>query len=93
MNLYDTKFQEIVREHIAATEKIIMDAFEKHFGFQITQVADKENLVRVVQEGVPEDVYRYRGEAFLYMSHVRDIEYNKTSNCHEVTVSLKYKMV
>ena len=93
MNLYDTKFQEIVREHVAATEKIIMDAVEKHFGFPITQVEDKENIVRVVQEGNHEDVYRYRGEAFLYMSHVRDIEYNKTSNCHEVKVSLKYKMV
>lgn len=32
MSLYDTKFQELVREHIAATEKIIMDAFEKHIG-------------------------------------------------------------
>jgi len=93
MNLYDTKFQELVREHLAATEKVIMDAFEKHFGFPITQVEDKENLARIVQEGNPEDVFRYRGEAFLYMSHVRDIEYNKTSNCHEVKVSLSYKMV
>ena len=93
MNLYDTKFQELVREHVSATEKIIMDAFEAHFGFPITQVEDKENLVRVVQEGKPEDVYRYRGEAFLYMGHVRDIEYNKTCNCHEVKISLKYKMV
>jgi hypothetical protein len=93
MNFYDTKFQELVREHLAATEKVIMDAFEKHFGFPIAQVEDKENLARIVQEGNPEDVYRYRGEAFLYMSHVRYIEYNKTSNCHEVKVSLSYKMV
>ena len=93
MSLYDTKFQELVREHIAATEKIIMDAFEKHFGFPITQVEDKENLERIVQEGNPEDAYRYRGETFLYMYHVRDIEFNKTSNCHEVKVSLRYKMV
>ena len=93
MNIYDEKMQELIRKHISDSEKIIMDAFQAHFGFPITQVEDKENLERLVQEGNPEDAYRYRGETFLYMYHVRDIEFNKTSNCHEVKISLRYEMV
>lgn len=93
MNYYDTKFQELINEHVAATEKIIMDAFEKHFGFPITQVKDVENLECVNKEGDPDDAYRYREETFLFISHMRDIKFHKTCNCHEVRVSLSYKMV
>jgi hypothetical protein len=93
MSIYDEKMQEFIRKHLSDSEKIIMDAFQAHFGFPITQVKDIENLEQVRQEGNPEDAYRYRGETFLYMCHVRDIECNKTSNCLEVKVSLRYKMV
>jgi len=93
MTPYDTELQELIRKHVSDSEKIIMDAFEAHFGFPITQVEDKENLERVVKEGDPDTAYRYRGETFLYMGNMRNIEFNKTCNCHEVRISLSYKMV
>lgn len=93
MSIYDEKMQELIRKHLSDSDKIIMDAFQAHFGFPVSQVKDIENLEQVRQEGNPEDAYRYRGETFLYMYHVRDIEFNKTSNCHEVKVSLRYKTV
>ena len=93
MSLYDTKFQELIRKHLSDSEKIIMDAFQAHFGFPISQVKDIENLEKVRQEGNPEDAYRYRGETFLYMNHMRDIQFNDTDNGYEVKISLSYKKV
>ena len=93
MSIYDEKMQEFIRKHISDSEKIIMDAFEAHFGFPITQVEDKENLERVIQEGNPKDAYRYRGETFLYMYHERDFKFDKTNNNYDVQISLRYKMV
>ena len=50
------------------TEAIICGAFEKHFGFPLSEVKDKENLERLVKQGNPIEVYRYRGEEFLYFA-------------------------
>ena len=93
MSIYDEKMQEVIRKHISDSEKILMDAFKEHFGFPLTQVKDIENLERVRQDGNPEDAYRYRGETFLYMNHMRDIQFNDTDNGYEVKISLSYKKV
>lgn len=49
-------------------EAIICGAFEKHFGFPLSEVKDKENPDRLVELGNPIQTYRYRGEVFLYLA-------------------------
>ena len=45
-------------------EKIVVDAFENHFGISIYDV-DLRDIEHIRVEGDPIESYRYRGEKFL----------------------------
>ena len=68
MNLIDEAISQVVESHTKRTNDLICEAFEKHFGFPITDIKDKDNLDRIVEQGNPIEAYRYRGEVFLYFA-------------------------
>ena len=47
-------------------EELIKEAFLEHFGFELSDVKDKENLEHLVFNEQPISSFRYRGETFLY---------------------------
>ena len=68
MNPIEETVSSAIEKLTKQTESIICGAFEKHFGFPLSEVKDKENLDRLVELGNPIQTYRYRGEVFLYLA-------------------------
>jgi len=68
----------IIKDAIAEMHKgqdtIIRNAFQKHFGFPLEEVKDKENLEHIIVQGEPISSFRYRGETFLYWKDEMDFE-------------------
>ena len=50
-----------------AREKILENAFKKHFGYPFSEVKDTATLVRKIIPGDPIEEYQYAGETFLLM--------------------------
>ena len=63
---YDTILQNILREHTRNKERIIREAFEKHFGFPFHDNLDPQDLEWIHTNDSPISSFRYRGETFLY---------------------------
>ena len=68
MNPIEETVSGVIKKMKKQTESIICGAFEKHFGFPLSEVKDKENLDRLVERENPIEAYRYRGEVFLYFA-------------------------
>ena len=54
------------RESVYTVDKLIEDAFQKHFSVSIHDV-DLREIEHIRVEGDPIESYRYRGETFLYI--------------------------
>lgn len=72
-------------------ERIIADAFHRHFGYDILY-ADKEELQHLITEGEEIQSFQYCHETFLYISGW-ETEYEFDRFGAKVFMKMKYKMV
>ena len=86
------KIEELYRGHVSTLEKLVVDAFQKHFGISIYDV-DLREIEHIRVEGDPIESYEYRGETFLYVQVPGDIYVNTDSQGAKLTMTYKYKEV
>ena len=65
MNTIEETLALQMAKQVQAIDKIIQDAFRKHFGKTLAEVKDTENLKHIVVEGSPIESYQYQGQTFL----------------------------
>ena len=92
MDLMNNIIDDVCREQVSTLEKLVVDAFQKHFGISIYDV-DLREIEHIRVEGDPIESYRYRGETFLYMQVPFDIDANTDSQGVKVTMKYNYKEV
>ena len=92
MDLMNKIIDDVCREQVSTHEKLVMDAFQKHFGISIYDV-DLRGIEHIRVEGDPIESYRYRGETFLYMQVPFDIDVNTDSQGVKLKMRYKYKEV
>ena len=83
---------DVCREQVSTHEKLVVDAFQKHFGISIFDV-DLREIEHIRVEGNPIESYRYRGETFLYVQVPGDIDINTDPQGVKLTMTYKYKEV
>ena len=90
------RFQEVifdaVKKQMDEQEKILRQAFERHFGFPIEK-ADKSKLDRVAVFGTTVEQYRYKEETFLLWDHSLEPEVTSGVNFTNVSITTRYMMV
>ena len=90
------RFQEVifdaVKKHNDEQEKILRQAFERHFGFPIEK-ADKSKLDRVTVFGTTVEQYRYNEETFLLCDHSLVPEVTSGVNYTNCSITTRYMMV
>ena len=91
MDLMNKIVDDVCREQVSKHEKLVVDAFQKHFGISIYDV-DLREVEHRVAEGDPLESYRYMGETFLYVQVPGDIDINTDSKGVKVTMTYKYKI-
>ena len=57
---------DVCGKQVSTLEKLVVDAFENHFGISIYDVNLRE-IEHIRVEDDPIESYRYRGETFLYV--------------------------
>lgn len=92
MDLMNKLIQCDYREHLSTLEKLVVDAFQKHFGISIYDV-DLREIEHIRIEGDPIESYRYRGETFLYIQVPGDIDVNTDPQGVKLTMTYKYEEV
>ena len=86
------KIEELYRGHVSTLEKLVVDAFQKHFGISINDVDLREiEHIRVVGNTI--ETYRYRGKTCLYVQVPGDIYVNTDPQGVKLTMTYKYKEV
>ena len=83
---------DVCREQVSTHEKLVVDAFQKHFGISIFDV-DLREIEHIVVKGDPIESYRYRGKTFLYVQVPGDIDVNTDPQGVKLTMTYKYKEV
>lgn len=83
---------EAIKRQRQEADRIIREAFREHFGFEIEEVRDAENLEHIVQAGYPISSYLYRGETFLYEQEeeIQIDPYNQHPECVQVHIVKRY---
>ena len=89
--LHET-ISDAVKKHIDEQEKIIRQAFERHFGFPIEQ-ADKSKLYRDTEFGSTIEQYRYNEETFLLWDNSLVPEVTSGVNYSNFSITTRYMMV
>lgn len=92
MDLMNKIIDDVCREQVSTHEKLVVDAFQKHFGISIFDV-DLREIEHIRVEGDPIESYRYRGETFLYVQVPGDIDINKDPQGVKLTMKYNYKEV
>ena len=92
MDLMNRIIDDVCREQVSKLEKLVVDAFQKHFGISIYDV-DLREIKHIRVEGNPIESYRYRGETFLYVQVPGDIDVNTDPQGVKLTMTYKYKEV
>ena len=93
MDLMNKIIDDVCREQVSTLEKLVVDAFQKHFGISIYDV-DLREIEHIRVEGDPIESYRYRGETFLYVQFPRDIDVINTDlQVVKLAMTYKYKEV
>ena len=88
----DNIIEDLRRKQVSKLEKLVVDAFQKHFGISIYDVGLREiEHIRFV--GDPIESYKYRGETFLYVQVPFDIDVNTDSQGVKLTMKYNYKEV
>lgn len=90
------RFQEIlynaVKKQLDEQEKILRQAFERHFGFPIEK-ADKSKLDRATVIGSSVEQFRYNQETFLLWDNTMDPEVRSGVNFTDFSITSRYMMV
>ena len=92
MDLMERFVDDVCREQVSTLEKLVVDAFQKHFGISIYDV-DLRDIEHIRVEGDPIESYIYRGETFLYVQVPFDIDVNTDSQGVKLKMTYKYKEV
>ena len=92
MDLMKRIIDDVCREQVSTHEKLVVDAFQQHFGISIYDV-DLREIEHIRVEGDPIESYRYRGETFLYVQVPGDIDVNTDSQVVKLTMKYNYKEV
>ena len=92
MDLMNKIIDDVCREQVSTFEKLVVNAFQKHFGISIFDV-DLREIEHIRVEGDPIESYRYRGETFLYVQVPGDIDINKDPQGVKLTMKYNYKEV
>ena len=92
MDLMNKIVDDVCREQVSTLEKLVVDAFQKHFGISIYDV-DLREIEHIRVEGDPIESYIYRGETFLYVKVPFDIDVNTDSQGVKLKMTYKYKEV
>ena len=92
MDLMNNIIDDVCREQVSTLEKLVVDAFQKHFGISIYDV-DLRDIEDIRVEGDPIESYIYRGETFLYVQVTFDIDVNTDSQGVKLKMTYKYKEV
>ena len=93
MDLMNRIIDDVCREQVSKLEKLVVDAFQRHFGISIYDV-DLRDIEHIRVEGDPIESYRYRGETFLYVQFPRDIDViNTDPQGVKLALTFKYKEV
>ena len=92
MDLMNKIIDDVCRQQVSALEKLVVDAFENHFGISIHDVNARE-IEHIRVEGDPIESYSYRGETFLYVQVPFDIDVNTDSQGVKLKMTYKYKEV
>ena len=92
MDLMNKIIDDVCREQVSKLEKLVVDAFQKHFGISIYDV-DLREIEHIRVEGDPIESYIYRGETFLYVQVPFDIDVNTDSQGVKLKMTYKYKEV
>ena len=83
---------DVCGKQVSTLEKLVVDAFENHFGISIYDVNLRE-IEHIRVEGDPIESYRYRGETFLCVQVPGDIDVNTDPQGVKLTMTYKYKEV
>lgn len=83
---------DLVKKHNDEQEKIIKQAFERHFGIPIEK-ADKSKLDRATVFGSTIEQYRYNKETFLLWDNSLEPEVTNGVNFTNFSITSKYLMV
>ena len=83
---------DVCGKQVSTLEKLVVDAFENHFGISIYDVNLRE-IEHIRVEGDPIESYRYRGETFLYVKVPFDIDVNTDSQGVKLKITYNYKEV
>ena len=92
MDLMNKIIDDVCREQVSKLEKLVVDAFQNHFGISIYDVNLRE-IEHIRFEGDPIESYIYRGETFLYVQVPFDIDVNTDSQGVKLTMKYNYKEV
>ena len=92
MDLMNKIIDDVCREQVSTHKKLVVDAFQKHFGISIYDV-DLMEIEHIRVEGDPIESYRYRGETFLCVQVPGDIDVNTDPQGVKLTMTYKYKEV
>ena len=92
MDLMNRIIDDVCREQVSTFEKLVVNAFQKHFGISIYDV-DLREIEHIRVEGDPIESYRYRGETFLYVQVPGDIDVNTDPQVVKLAMTFKYKEV
>ena len=92
MDLMNKIIDDVCREQVSTFEKLVVNAFQKHFGISIYDV-DLREIEHIRVEGDPIESYRYRGETFLYVQVPGDIDVNTDPQVVKLAMTFKYKEV
>lgn len=88
MRIEEDIISDLVRRMTKEQDATLCRAFEKHFGFPIAEVQDKENLECRITQGSPVKSFCYRGETFLYL-YEPEVKFKGT----EASIDVKYREV
>lgn len=82
-----------IKQHVASFDKVISDAFFEHFGIQLKDVKDTENITIDTFPMEHLETYRYRNEVFLRHDTLPIFSFETKGDVTEVVATNKYEKV
>ena len=83
----------LIERQTCSIDHIVEEAFREHFGFDIHDVQDKDELEHIIVQGDPIESLRYRGETFLYLKRDSDIKFESNKDGVNITLTTQFMKV
>ena len=84
---------DIVRQRREEQERIIKQAFQKHFHFPFEEVEDMSSFERIIRSNSTVQEFRYKGEGFLLWDESEGLNVETGINYWRGTLTAKYLMI